>query len=485
MAKSNDKERKRRLKTESVAPLLHEHGKVPPQATSLEENILGGLMVEEFRTKGAVIARLSEDHFYKEAHQIIYKAIETLYKDNKPTDILSVANQLKSTGELELVGGAFKISKLTNNVALPSVDYHTMIVKQKFIQREVIRICSQAIKDGFEDTIDVFDLLDDLEAGVADLWIPINVIRRKDTKEVGANLREAWSSDKEVTSEYTQVLKTGWAIFDDKVETTRNKIILASGSAADGKSRFISTWIFRILKEYHDQVSVKWITLEDSSEDISTYFFSPLTMLTIKELKRKRFNEYQKKYLLELTDIYEKFDIDFVEESQYIVDIQKSFEVFCQQREKRFNILIIDNILSLKDRDNFGSDLNSMYDFVMSKVLLIKQRTKALIIPVHHFRDSQQDPKHLRTGYRPALADQKGTEAFRRVPNQVLLFNNPSKRKDLFAEYYGERKEILKNIFIVDPGKIRDDDNADESSLMYFYTDLGYCVFYEIPRILK
>jgi len=465
-------------------PLPFEHSKIPPQAVDFEVAILGIIMTFEHALK-EVIHIFKEEIFYKESHQQISKAILSLYERGDPIDILTVVNELKTMDKLDVVGGAYTVTRMTNGISSDGrISYYIHIVKQKHLQREIIRICGETSRKAYEETTDVFDLLDEIDDEITKLWTPINMLTRKSTKDVAESFRK--SIDDTITEDtiFTKTYQTGWKIFDEKVETCYNKIVLMSGAAGDGKSRFVSSWMFRLLRRHAQEIAIKWVTLEDSAEDISTYFLSPILIANIKDIKRKRLNINQKAEMLKWIDVYENFDISFTEESQYIKDIVRDFEIFCVQRPGKLHILIIDNILSLKDRESFR-DLNPMYDHVMNQVLLCKQRTKGLIIPVHHYRDAQMAQMNLKTGYRPRIDDLKGTEAFRRVPNQVLLSNNPSKRKDLYAEYYGEKKEILRNMFILDPGKIRDDDNDDLSALMYFYADLGYCTFHEIPRIIK
>ncbi|PKP29691.1 MAG: replicative DNA helicase, partial [Bacteroidetes bacterium HGW-Bacteroidetes-17] len=140
-----------------------EHGKVPPQAIDLEEAVLGAIMLEKDALT-QVIDILKPEVFYKEAHNIIFSAISRLFGKSEPVDILTVTNELKNTGELEIVGGPYYITQLTNRIAsAANVEYHSRIISQKFIQRELIRISSEIIKDAFEDTTDVFDLLDRAE----------------------------------------------------------------------------------------------------------------------------------------------------------------------------------------------------------------------------------------------------------------------------------------------------------------------------------
>jgi replicative DNA helicase len=146
-----------------VSQQLYEIGKLPPQAVELEEAVIGALMLEKDALT-AVIDILQPKSFYKEAHGRIFSAIQNLFQRSEPIDILTVTQELKRTGELEIVGGAYYISQLTNRVASSAnVEFHARIISQKYIQRELIRISSDTIREAYDDTADVFDLLDNAE----------------------------------------------------------------------------------------------------------------------------------------------------------------------------------------------------------------------------------------------------------------------------------------------------------------------------------
>src|SRR5262245_59340314 len=144
----------RRVTSKSAAPALlsGNYGKLPPQALDLEEAILGALMLEKDALT-SVIDILHPDSFYKDTHKTIFQAIRRLFEKSEPIDILTVTNELRKSGELDIVGGPFAITPLTNRVAsAANIEYHARIVLQKHIQRELIRISSETIRDAFEDT---------------------------------------------------------------------------------------------------------------------------------------------------------------------------------------------------------------------------------------------------------------------------------------------------------------------------------------------
>src|SRR5688572_26398257 len=142
------------------------YGKVPPQAKDLEEAVLGAVMLEK-SAFDTVVEILKPECFYVDAHQRIYRSMQSLQQKNQPIDILTVVEELKSREELEMVGGPYYVTRLTNAVvSSANIEAHSRIILQKFIQRELIRISGEIISDSYEDSTDVFDLLDQAESKI-------------------------------------------------------------------------------------------------------------------------------------------------------------------------------------------------------------------------------------------------------------------------------------------------------------------------------
>src|SRR3954467_11900632 len=140
------------------------YGKVPPQAKELEEAVLGAIMLEKSAFDN-VVEILKPECFYVDAHEKIFKCFQSLAQKSLPIDILTVVEELKSKEELDIVGGPYAITKLTNMVvSTANIEAHARIILQKFIQRELIRISGEIIGDAYEDSTDVFDMLDEAES---------------------------------------------------------------------------------------------------------------------------------------------------------------------------------------------------------------------------------------------------------------------------------------------------------------------------------
>lgn len=158
---NKDKQVQRRKTSTDISGFVY--GKIPPQAKDLEEAILGAMMQE----RGAydiVSEFLKPEYFYVDAHQRIFKAIVSLCQKHQPTDILMVCEELKTMQELDAVGGTYYVTKLTNTVVSSAhIEAHCKIMLQKYVQREMIRVCGEIIGNAYEDMADPFQLLDESE----------------------------------------------------------------------------------------------------------------------------------------------------------------------------------------------------------------------------------------------------------------------------------------------------------------------------------
>lgn len=160
------KSRRKKPNTYTQPNISLEQGKVPPHATDLEEAVLGALMLESDALND-VVEVLKPESFYKIEHQKIFEAITDLFSKSQPIDILTVTSWLKKEGSLELVGGPFFVSQLTDRVASSAnAEFHARIIAQKFIQRELIRVSGETYHEAFDETTDVLDLLDKAEASL-------------------------------------------------------------------------------------------------------------------------------------------------------------------------------------------------------------------------------------------------------------------------------------------------------------------------------
>jgi len=182
------------------------HGKVPPNEISLEDAVLGACLLE-LEGLHSVIPILKPESFYKLEHQKIFRAMATLYAETKPVDILTVTNFLKVSGELDMVGGPYYVSKLTDRTAgSANAEFHARIIQQSFIKRELIRVSGDLYNMSFEDTSDALEILDHANNEILSIGTSISGKEAKSNKQL---VQELIEKSELAASGVIQGLRTG------------------------------------------------------------------------------------------------------------------------------------------------------------------------------------------------------------------------------------------------------------------------------------
>lgn len=239
-----------------------EHGKLPPQAIEAEEAIIGALMSEK-EAIIAVVNILVADNFYREAHQRIYTAITSLYAIGEPIDLITVARKLRTSGEIEFVGGMPYLASLTNKVnSAANIEYHARIVQSVAIKREMIKYAGQILQEGFEDSTDSLDLLDKSTETLSVICQSIFKGAIKTNASVIKTLVESLGNKKEDSR-----LSTGFGFLDKYIKLRRGEgqLIYVGARPSVGKSALVAAITKNIAQE---GTPVGCITLEMSADAV-------------------------------------------------------------------------------------------------------------------------------------------------------------------------------------------------------------------------
>lgn len=161
----------------------------PPNDIGLECAVLGAILIEQ--KAFMEVSFLSPEMFYKPAHEVIYNSMIKLNAKGDPIDLLSVTDELRKSGELTGIGGAYYLSELTNTIAsTANIENHARKIIEHYMKRQVSKICRSLDRDANDQTVDVFDLLDLATKQIYDLSNCVNSGTIKSTHEIKAQIEK-------------------------------------------------------------------------------------------------------------------------------------------------------------------------------------------------------------------------------------------------------------------------------------------------------
>jgi len=401
--------------------------KLQPQAVELEEAVLGALMLEK-NALTVVADILTKECFYKDTHKEIFEAIQILSKDSQPVDILTVCNELKKLGKLEIVGGPHAVAQLTGRVAsAANIEFHARIVLQKFLQRELIRISSETLRDAFEDTTDVFDLLDSTEQKLFNISEG-NIRKNYETMQgLLAKAVKKIETAAQNTSGITGV-PSGFMALDKMTSGWQNAdLLILAARPAMGKTAFVLSIARNAAVDYKTPVAV--FSLEMAAEQLVARLISAETGIISDKLKKGNLEPH------EWTQLHHK--ITALENAPLYIDDTAGLSIFelrtkarRLKSEKDIKMIVID-YLQLMTAGNEHKGNREQEISAISRSL--KAIAKELDIPIIALSQLSRSVETRGGTKKPMLSDLRESGAIEQDADMVMFIYRP--------EYYGVHDE--------------------------------------------
>jgi len=411
-------------------------GKVPPQARELEEAVLGAIMLEK-SAFDTVIEILKPECFYGEANQRIFKAMKSLAEKSLPIDLLTVVEELKLKEDLELVGGPYYVSKLTNAVvSSANIEAHSRIVLQKFIQRELIRISGEIIGDAYEDSTDVFDLLDDAESKLFEItnnhlrsaFEDINTVLVKTIQRI----EDMRNRDEDITG-----VPSGFASLDKLTYGwQQTDLIVLAARPSVGKTAFALNLARSAALHPTKPTPIVFFSLEMSSSQLVQRILSAESEIWLEKITRGKLEEHEMKQLY-------KRGIERLSNAPIYIDDTAALNIFelrakCRRLKNKHDIgLIIIDYLQLMSGG--GDNKNGNREQEISKISRdLKGLAKELKVPIIALSQLSREVEKRKEGAKiPQLSDLRESGAIEQDADMVMFLYRPE-YYDITANEMGE-----------------------------------------------
>lgn len=420
---SKDRKQKRRSNVDLGSMV---YGKVPPQAKDLEEAVLGAIMLEK-SAFDTVIEILKPECFYVEAHQRIFAAMQSLSNKSQPIDILTVAEELRFREELDMIGGAYYVTKLTNSVvSAANIEAHARIILQKFIQRELIRISGEIISDAFEDSADVFDLLDDAESKL--YQITSNHLK-KDFDSIDSVLVKTIQRIEDLRHKNEDVtgVPSGFAHLDRVTYGWQNTdLIILAARPAVGKTAFALNLARNAAMHPTKPTPVAVFSLEMSAGQLVQRILAAESEIWLEKIARGKLEEHEMKQL------YAR-GIQRLAQAPLFIDDSAALNIFelrakCRRLKNKHNIgMIIIDYLQLMSGG--GENRNSNREQEISNISRnLKGLAKELNVPIIALSQLSRavEQRGAKEGSRvPQLSDLRESGAIEQDADMVMFLYRP------------------------------------------------------------
>jgi replicative DNA helicase len=401
-----------------------ELGKLPPQAVDLEEAVLGAAMLEQ-RGKNTALEIMRPEVFYKESNSRIFEAIQILHKDGEPVDILTVTQKLRSMGHLEDCGGAAHISKLTSRIAsTANVEAHCRIVLQKYILREIIRLAQDTTAQAYEETTDLFELLDMHNKRIGEI---LNSNIKPDAVSMQTVMQEVCEdvAIRNQTHDYISGIPSGIHSLDRVCGGyTDTDLIYIAGRPGMGKTAFmISTLLNQARKGY----PVAVFSLEMSREQLVYRMASQLTGIDNYTISRKQLDGDRMKEFNKAVSILEKLPI-YIDHTAAISIYDLRAKARRLQQQHGVKIIYIDYIQLMTTGVDGRKQHGNREQEVSEISRTLKQVAKENDVPVICLSQLNRGVES-RPDKRPNLSDLRDSGSLEQDADMVLFLYRP--------DYYG------------------------------------------------
>ena len=404
----------------------NEIGKLPPQAVELEEAVLGAMLLER-EALSSVIDILSSDAFYKVQNGYVFAAMVALFNRSEPVDILTVTQELKRTGELEIVGGAYYVSALTNRIASSAnIEFHARIVAQKYLQRELIRLSTETIKTAYEEGTDVFELLDETTKNIFEI-LDNNVRKQHDKMStlIGKALEEIDAAGRQkdgllgVPSGFTAMdrITGGWQ---------KSDLLILAARPGMGKTAFVVSMAKNAAVDFNKPVAI--FSLEMSSIQLVKRLISSETEIPQDKILKGNLENHE---FVQLNERIKKLAVAplYIDDTPALSIFELRAKARRLKENQKVELIIID-YLQLMSGSTDGKGMGNREQEISHISRGLKSLAKELEIPIIALSQLSRQVENRPGGSkRPQLSDLRESGAIEQDADMVMFIYRP--------EYYG------------------------------------------------
>ncbi len=256
--------------------------RVPPQSIQADACVLGSMILHS-PIIDIVIQLLSDEHFYRPAHQLIYDALIYMKNERKEIDLVTLREELARRKQLEQVGGIDYLVQLVEGVPnAANAEYYAKIARDKAMLRELIVAGTEIVREAYESHDEPADVVERAEQRVFEVA----------TQQIGQQavslkglLEHTFEQLQEREGELITGLPSGYHQLDELTAGFQNsEMIIVAARPSMGKTSFLLN-----LAEHMsvvEQKPVGFFSLEMSKEQIAQRLLAAHSRFDLRRMRR-------------------------------------------------------------------------------------------------------------------------------------------------------------------------------------------------------
>ncbi len=392
-------------------------GKLPPQATDLEETILAAIMLEK-NAMMDIATFLRPEHFYTEQHKEIYTAIQLLFAAGQPVDLRTVVNELRKLGKLEVVGGHYAITLISDKASSSAnLEAHARILVEYAMKRSMIQLSSQIQQDAYDDTQDVFSLIDKVNLELQEILDDAVGSKTAMTMKDYA-VKVVQDVQARQSGQHTG-LDSGYEVLDALLNGfTPTDLIIVAARPGMGKTAFVVQAAKQIAER---GIPVGIISLEMSGNQLVERLATAESEIEADKIKKGVLNELEHSLFIEAAGKLASLPI-FIEDVPFITILELRARAMRMITKHGIKFLAIDYLQLIKGSGRAGQNRDQEISEITRT---LKGMAKELGIPIVALSQLNRGLETRGGSKRPQLSDLRESGAIEQDADVVMFLYRP------------------------------------------------------------
>ena len=391
--------------------IMPTNGKLPPQAIDLEEAVLSAI-INHRDAIYTVAELLNSECFYRSEHQTIFEACLNLFGQNNPIDLLTVSNELKKSNKLDLIGGDYRLAKLSQVVSgTAHLEYHCLVILEKYVKRKAIQISSDVIENSYSDDSDVFELLESVYRDFNQISDAVNIKKSQSFKEA---VKDFFSAKNMNSAGYPSTISVINRILNGYQKTD---LIILAARPGMGKTAFA---LNEILESALNGIPVAFFSLEMSTKQIIARMLSIVSGIGIQQILTNNLSESELKYLKECSELLSSLPI-YIDDTPALSPVELKIKLSKLQKEQKIEIAFVDYLQLMRVKDKKSNREQEISEISGS----LKAIAKELDIAMVSLSQLSRSVESRGGSKRPLLSDLRDSGAIEQDADVVMFIYRP------------------------------------------------------------